>query len=70
MGGQSLIGFAFSLCSTLCPFISSHEYFVLSSKKDRSIHTWSSFFLSFIWSVNCILGSPSFWANIHLSVSP
>jgi hypothetical protein len=27
---------------------------------------WSSFFLSFIWSVNCIL---SFWANIHLSVS-
>jgi hypothetical protein len=30
---------------------------------------WSSFFLSFIWSVNCILGIPSFWANIHLSVS-
>ena len=30
---------------------------------------WSSFFLSFIWSVNCILGTPSFWANIHLSVS-
>ena len=30
---------------------------------------WSSFFLSFIWSVNCILGVLSFWANIHLSVS-
>jgi hypothetical protein len=30
---------------------------------------WSSFFLSFIWSVNCVLGIPSFWANIHLSVS-
>jgi hypothetical protein len=29
----------------------------------------SSFFLSFIWSVNCILGIPSTWANIHLSVS-
>jgi hypothetical protein len=29
---------------------------------------WSSFFLSFIWSVNCILGTPSFWTNIHLSV--
>jgi hypothetical protein len=26
---------------------------------------WSSFFLSFMWSVNCIL---SFWANIYLSV--
>ena len=30
---------------------------------------WSSFFLSFIWSVNCILGIPSFGANMHLSVS-
>jgi hypothetical protein len=30
---------------------------------------WFSFFLSFTWSVNCILGIPSFWANIHLSVS-
>jgi hypothetical protein len=30
---------------------------------------WSSFFLSFIWSVNCILGIASFVANIHLSLS-
>ena len=30
---------------------------------------WSSFFLSFMWFVNCILGILSFWANIHLSVS-
>ena len=30
---------------------------------------WSFFFLSFIWSVNCILGIPSFWDNIHLSLS-
>jgi hypothetical protein len=29
---------------------------------------WSSFYLSFIWSVNCILGIWSFWAKIHLSV--
>ena len=29
----------------------------------------SSFFLSFMWSVNYILGILSFWANIHLSVS-
>ena len=30
---------------------------------------WSSFFLSFMWCVNCILGILSFWANIHLTVS-
>jgi hypothetical protein len=30
---------------------------------------WSSFFLSFMCFANCILGIPSFWANIHLSVS-
>jgi hypothetical protein len=31
--------------------------------------SYSSFFLSFIRLVNCILGSPSFLANIHLSMS-
>jgi hypothetical protein len=30
---------------------------------------WSSFFLSFMGSANCILGILGFWANIHLSVS-
>jgi hypothetical protein len=30
---------------------------------------WSSFFLSFMYFANCILGILSFWANIHLSVS-
>jgi hypothetical protein len=30
---------------------------------------WSSFFLSLMCFINCILGIPSFWANIHLSVS-
>jgi hypothetical protein len=30
---------------------------------------WSSFFLSFRCFANCILGSLSFWVNIHLSVS-
>jgi len=29
---------------------------------------WSFFFLSFMWSVNCILDFPSFWA-MHLSMS-
>jgi hypothetical protein len=30
---------------------------------------WSSFFLSFMYFGNCILGILSFWANIHLSAS-
>jgi hypothetical protein len=30
---------------------------------------WSSFFLIFLCFANCILGIPSFLANIHLSVS-
>jgi hypothetical protein len=30
---------------------------------------WSTYFLSFMWSVNCILGIPSILANMHLSVS-
>jgi hypothetical protein len=68
--GQSLDGLSFSLCSPLCLCNFSHGYFVPPSKKDWSIHTlWSSFFLSFMWSVNCILGILNFWANIHLSVS-
>ena len=33
-------------------------------------HTlWSSFFLSIMWSVNCILGIPRFCATIHLPES-
>ena len=43
----------------LFPFIRRTEVSIL----------WSSCFLSFIWSVNCILGILNFWANIHLSVS-
>jgi hypothetical protein len=37
----------------------------------RRIETFTlwSFFLSFMLSVNCILGILSFWVNIHLSMS-
>jgi hypothetical protein len=38
-------------------------------RKTKAPTLWFSFFLSFMWSVNCILGILSFWANIHLSVS-
>jgi hypothetical protein len=54
--GQSLDGHSFSLCSTFCLCNSFHGCFDPSSKKDQSIHTMSSFFLSFMWFVNCILG--------------
>jgi hypothetical protein len=37
-------------------------------KRTKSPTLWSSCFLSFIWSVNCILDILSFWANSHLSV--
>jgi hypothetical protein len=33
------------------------------------VSTLLSSFLSFIWSVNCILSILNFWANIHLSMS-
>ena len=36
--GLSLDFLFFSLCSTLCLYISSHRYFDPPSKKDRSIH--------------------------------
>jgi len=42
--------------------------FPLLRKTEASTFKTSSF-LSFMWSVNCILGIPSLWANIHLSVS-
>jgi hypothetical protein len=61
------------------PFLQSLPHFVsvsppkcilfpLQRRTEVSI-LWSSFFLSFMWSVNCILGIPSFCTNIHLSVS-
>jgi hypothetical protein len=37
-------------------------------KRTKVSTFWSSFFLSFMWPVNYILGILSFWAKIHLSV--
>jgi len=42
--------------------------FPLLRRTDAST-LWSSFFLSCIWFVGCIMGILSFWANSHLSVS-
>jgi len=67
--GWSLDGLYFSLCSTLFLHISSCEYFVPILRSTEVSTLWSSFFLSFMWSVNCILVILSFWAKIHLSVS-
>ena len=65
--GQSLDGLSFSLCCTLCLCKSCHGYFV--PPFEEAFTFWSSFFLSFLWSVNCILGIPNLWANNDLSVS-
>ena len=42
--------------------------FPLLRRTKASTH-WSSFFLSFMWSVNCIFHILSFWITTHLSVS-
>jgi hypothetical protein len=67
--GQTLDGIFFSLCSTLYLHICSCEYFVLLLTRTEAPTLLSFFFLSFMWSVNCILAIWSFGANIHLSVS-
>ena len=66
--GQSLDGLFFSLCSTLYLPIYSCEYFVPPSKKAWSTHTLV-FLLEIHVGWELYLGIPSFWANIHLSVS-
>ena len=55
------------LPSTLHPLPVMTILFLLLRRTEESTH-WS-YFLSFILSVNCILGILSFWANIHLPVS-
>ena len=37
-------------------------------RRNEASTFWSSFFLSFMCFANCILGTLSFWANIHLSL--
>jgi hypothetical protein len=66
---QSLDGFSFSLYSTVFPCIFFYAYFVPLLRRNEVSKLWSSFFFSFIWSVNFILGIPTFWANIQLSVN-
>jgi hypothetical protein len=67
--GQSLGGHSFSLCLTLHLHICLCEYFVPLLRRIEAHTLWSSFLLSFMWSVNCILVIWSLWAYIHLSVS-
>jgi hypothetical protein len=67
--GESLDGLSFSFFLYSCLHICSHEYFVPLSKKDRSTHNLAFLLIELHWSLNCILGILSFWANIHLPVS-
>jgi hypothetical protein len=62
-----LDGLSFSLCFTLSLHICFCVYFVPLSRRTRG--TKLVIFLSFMWSVNYILGIPSIGVNIHLSVS-
>jgi hypothetical protein len=55
------------LLNTLSPYLLL--YFVLLLRRTKAPTLWSSFLLSFMWPMNCILGIWNFWANIHLSVS-
>jgi len=64
--GQALNGCSFSHCSRLCFPIPSYGYFPPFKEGVGTSTLCSSFFLSFLWSVDCILGNLSFWANIHL----
>jgi hypothetical protein len=56
---QSLLHTVFSPMSILLSLI----------RRTEAHKIWSSFFLSFMWSVNCILGILSIWANSHLSMN-
>jgi hypothetical protein len=51
---------------SISPFM---DILFLILRRTKVSTLWSSFFLSFIWFVNCMLGILSFWANIHLSES-
>jgi hypothetical protein len=56
------------LC-TLYPYLLPWTILFPLLRRTKASTLWSSYFLSFMWPMNCILGIPSFWANIHLSVS-
>ena len=68
--GGAVSGWSFfqSLLHTLSLHLLPWVFFPLLRKTEVSI-LWSSFFLSFIWSLNCILRIPSFWDNIYFSVT-
>ena len=67
--GQSLDGLSFGLCSTLFLHIPPVSILFPLLRRIKVSTLWFSFFVGFIWSVNCILGILSFCANNHLPVS-
>ena len=67
--GRSLDDLSFIASSTIYLCNSFHGYFVALLRRTKVSTLWSSFFLSFMWSVNCILDIWSFWANIHLPLN-
>ena len=51
------------------PLSASNDYFVSRLGGIEVATLWSSFLLSFLWSVSCIMGIRNILANIHLSVN-
>ena len=66
---QSLDDLSFSFCSTFCLCISSCEYFVPLSEKDRSTHTFVFLLLELHVVCELYLEYSEVWGNIHLSVN-
>ena len=63
--GQFLAGHSFSPCLNFVSVTLSMGILFPLLRRIKVTTLWSSFFLSFMWFVNCILGILSFWANIH-----
>jgi hypothetical protein len=57
---QSLDGLSFSFCPNLVSVFPPMDILFPLLRRIEVFTLWSSFFLSFIWSVNCILGIPNF----------
>jgi len=57
------------LLQTLSPYLLLWIYLFPLLRRTEASTFWWFFFLSFMWSVDCILGNPIFGAIIYLSVS-
>ena len=69
MWGSLWMAFPSVSAPHLVPYMFYHECLFPLLRRIEVSKLLSSFFFSFMWSMNCIWDILSFWANIHLSVS-